>query len=131
MKTPRLLVAEDNDLMRWSLLELLCERHQIVGAVSNSQQLVHSAESLLPDAIVSDIFMPRMDGLSARSELLARNLAIPFIFVSALGKEVVELVPSDAPVGFVYKVEISNHLLNAVAAVLSGQRYLSPFYRDP
>jgi DNA-binding NarL/FixJ family response regulator len=131
MKMPRLLVADDNNLMRCAIVEILSERYQIVGAVADGQELVESAECLLPDAIVTDIFMMRMDGMAARSELIARQLAIPFVFVSALDKEVVQLVPDDAAVGFVHKVEILDHLLNAVAAVLSGQRYLSPYYKDP
>ena len=130
-RTPRLLVADDNDLMRCAIVEILCERYQIVGVVSDGQELVRSAESLLPDAIITDIFMARMDGLSARRELLARQLEIPFVFVSALGKEVVQLVSADSPVAFVYKAEMLNHLLNAVAAVLGSERYLSPYYRDP
>jgi DNA-binding NarL/FixJ family response regulator len=128
MKTPRLLVADDNNLIRCSIVEILCDKYQIIGAVSDGQELVQSAECLLPDVIVSDIFMSRMDGLSARSELITRRFTIPFVFVSALGKEVVQLVPDDAHVGFVYKAEMLDHLLNAVAAVLSGQRYLSPYY---
>jgi DNA-binding NarL/FixJ family response regulator len=124
------LVADDHDQMRCSIVELLCERYQVVGTVSDGEELVRSANCLLPDVIVSDIFMPRIDGLTARKQLIAQQLAIPFVFVSALGKEVVQFIPNDSPVAFVYKIEMIAHLLAAVAGVLVGQRYLSPYYSD-
>ena len=112
------------------MVELLCERFQVVGAVATGEELVRSANCLFPDVIVSDVFMTGMDGLSARSELIARHPAIPCVFVSAtLGKEIVQLVPGNALVAFVYKVEMLDHLITAVSAVLAGERYFSPYYR--
>ena len=129
MTRQRVLVADDHDQMRCSLVEVLCERFQVVGAVSDGEELVQSAKCLLPDLIVSDIFMARMDGLTARDKLIAEQLPIPFVFVSAR-TEVVLMVPGDAPVAFVYKTEIVSHLISAVTAVLAGKRYLSPYYRE-
>lgn len=128
-KAPRVLVADDQDRMRCFIVELLCERFQVVGAVADGQELIRSADCLSPDVIVSDVFMTGMDGPSARSELIARHPAMPFVFVSALGKEIVQLVPSNALVAFVYKVEMLDHLITAVSAVLAGERYFSPYYR--
>jgi DNA-binding NarL/FixJ family response regulator len=129
MKAPRVLVADDHAQLRCSIVELLCERFRVVGAVSDGEELVKSARCLLPDVIVTDIFMTPMDGLKARNELIGEHPAIPFVFVTALGKEVVALVPSDSAVAFVHKLEMFDHLICAVAAVLNGQRYLSPHYR--
>jgi DNA-binding NarL/FixJ family response regulator len=127
---PRVLVADDHDQMRCLMVELLCKSFQVVGAVADSEELIRSAGCLLPDVIVTDIFLTWLDGLSARYEVISQQPEISFVFVSALGKEVVELVPSDAPVGFVYKAEMLACLIDAVVAVLSGERYLSPHYRD-
>jgi DNA-binding NarL/FixJ family response regulator len=128
MKLPRVLVADDHDQFRFSIVELICEEFQVVGTVTDGKELVRSAQALIPDVIVSDIFMPQLTGLSAREKLLAGSLSIPFVFLSTLGKETVEFVPSDEVVAFVYKIEMG-FLREAIAAVLAGKRYLSPYYR--
>ena len=129
MKRPRVLVAEDNDLIRAIIVEVLCEEFQVVDAVTDGEKLLESASSLHPDAIVSDISMARIDGFAAREELIAQRADLPFIFVSGLGKEVVGMFPADSPVAFVHKAEIMEHLVDAVKSALSGQCYFSPFYR--
>jgi DNA-binding NarL/FixJ family response regulator len=129
MKLPRVLVADHHDQFRSLIVDLLSQEFQVVGVVAGGKELVRSAQTLIPDVIVTDIFMPQITGLSARDELLARSLTIPFVFLSALGKEAVEFVPSDEIVAFVYKIEMLGHLQEAIAAVLSGKRYLSPSYR--
>jgi CheY-like chemotaxis protein len=130
MTQPRVLIADDHHDTRRLIVALLSPYFQVVGDVSDGDELVQSAVHLLPDVIVSDIFMPRMDGLAARNKLLDQGQAVPFVFVSALGKEVVQFVPDHSTVAFVYKGDIVPHLSNAVEAVLVGQRYLSPNYRD-
>src|SRR5205085_9716504 len=108
--------------MRCSIVvELLCKGFQVVGAVCDGEELVRAALCLLPDVIVSDILMPRMDGLAARNKLIARQQAPPWVFVSTLGKDVVRFPPNDSPVALVYKNDMSAHLSNAVAAVLTGR----------
>jgi CheY-like chemotaxis protein len=130
MRQPRVLIADDHNVTRRLIAEILSAGFQVAGAVRDGEELVQSALLLLPDVIVSDIFMPRMDGVAARNQLLAQGQAIPFVFVSAHGKEVVQLVPELSTVAFVYKCDVLPHLSNALAAVLIGQRYLSPHYRD-
>jgi DNA-binding NarL/FixJ family response regulator len=129
MKRLRVLVADDHDNMRCSIVEFLCNDFQVVGAVCDGEELVLSASCLLPDVIVSDILMPRMDGLTARNKLIAQQRAIPFVFVSAL-EGVVPLVLNDPPAALVYKGEMVAHLSHAVAAVFTGRNYLSPYYGE-
>jgi DNA-binding NarL/FixJ family response regulator len=128
MKLHRVIVADDHDRMRSSIVALLSERFQVVGAVSDGGELIQCARCLLPDVIVSDIFMGGLGGILARDVLIDQGVIIPFVFVSGLGKEIVSRVSNDSPVAFVYKVEMLDHLVNAMAAVLAGQQYLSPYY---
>jgi DNA-binding NarL/FixJ family response regulator len=130
IKSPaRVLVADDHEQMRSLIAELLSEGFQVVGAVADGEELVRAAGSLRPDIIISDIAMPRMSGLEARNKLIRQKLAIPFVFVSAIGKEVAQLVPTDSRVALVYKAELADHLISAVEAVLAGAGYRSPYYR--
>jgi DNA-binding NarL/FixJ family response regulator len=129
MKKPRVLIAEDHDRLRCSIVQLLDIDFPVVGAVANGDDLVKAAARLRPDVIVSDIMMPRMSGLAARDILIARGRAIPFVFVSGLGKDVASLLPTACPVAFVHKQDLSSHLCHAVEAVVSGRIYLSPQYQ--
>jgi DNA-binding NarL/FixJ family response regulator len=129
MKKARVLIADDHDKMRCLIVELLDIDFPVVGAVDNGDDLVKAAARLRPDVIVSDIMMPRMSGLAARDTLIATGRAIPFVFVSGLGKEVASLLPTSCPVAFVHTKDLSSHLCNAVEAVLSGGVYLSPQYQ--
>lgn len=128
MRPRHVLVADHNDQLRSLIFELLREEFQIVRAVADGTALFRSAEYLLPDVIVSEAFMPGMAGLSVRNELVALGLSIPFVFLSSMGREIIELVPADATVAFVYKTELG-HLTKAIEAVHAGRRYLSPYYR--
>jgi two-component system response regulator DesR len=125
----RVLIADDHAPMRCAVVQLLCGAFHIVGAVCDGEELVLSATCLQPNVIVSDILMPRLDGIAARNKLFGQQNEIPFVFLSALGKEIVHLVSDETrPVAFVYKGEIVDHLNSAITAVLAGQRYFSPHY---
>ena len=129
-KKLRVLVADDHDEMRCSIVMCLCKDFQVVGAVCDGDELVQSAVCLSPDVIVSDIIMPLMDGQTARNQLLAQGRQIPFVFVSALDRKVVEFLANQPPTAFVYKGDMLTDLSNAVSAVFAGQSYLSPHYRE-
>src|SRR3954464_8787664 len=101
MKRLRVLVAEDHDLMRNSIVELLCREFQVVGAVCNGEELIQSASCLLPDVIVSDLLVPKLDGLEARNKLISQQrLVCPFVFVSLEDPDVVQTLAHNSPVAF-------------------------------
>jgi DNA-binding NarL/FixJ family response regulator len=130
MKESRVLIADDNYTTRCSILEVLCKDFQIVGVVCDGEELVQSAICLVPDVVVSELLMPRLDGLGARYRLNHGHRAIPFVFVSTLGKEVriLQFPDDESAVGLVYKGEMSVHLSSAVETVLTGRHYISPYY---
>ena len=128
MKKLRVLIADDHDPMRTFIFALLCKDFQVVGAVQDGQELVRCALCLRPDVIVTDISMPQMDGLAAKSALLGEGEPFPFIFVSTMDKDSVLHLHKDAYTGFVYKGDMASHLSLAVEAVYNGRGYLSPLY---
>jgi DNA-binding NarL/FixJ family response regulator len=85
---------------------------------------------LEPDVIVSDISMPVLGAFEARNELIAQGKTFPFVFVSIHGKEVFSHLPQDGSVALVYKLEMSEHLSDAVEIVYREGVWLSPFYRQ-
>ena len=67
----RILIADDHDLMRAGLVELL-QRHmdlKIVGEAANGMEAVRLAVRLKPDVILMDVSMPELDGIEAAKEI--------------------------------------------------------------
>ncbi len=83
-RAARILVAEDNADMRDYLTRLLSERWTVQTATDGAQALA-KATANPPDAIVSDMMMPGLDGLQLVAELRKsdRTREVPFILLSA------------------------------------------------
>lgn len=79
----RILVAEDNDLVAFTLEEHLTELgHHIVGRAHTGQEAIELAERLKPDLVFMDVRMPEMDGTEAAQRIYQKN-PIPIILVTA------------------------------------------------
>lgn len=70
----RVLIAEDSDLFVEILVEILDEESglEIVAIADNGADAVEYCEAHRPDIVLMDIHMPRLDGLSATEEIMAR-----------------------------------------------------------
>jgi response regulator NasT len=69
-QTTRVLIAEDEALIRLDLKEMLEEEgYTVVAEVGDGQQAVDQAEELRPDLVILDIQMPVLDGLSAAEQI--------------------------------------------------------------
>jgi PAS domain S-box-containing protein len=81
---PRLVIAEDNaDLLAY-LAELLAPEYDIVG-VGDGRKALEEARRALPDAILSDVMMPEMDGIALVHALKADEALkqVPIILLTA------------------------------------------------
>lgn len=81
----KLLIIEDETIVRESLIELLeLEDYTVFGAV-NGQEGLALAQKIIPDLIISDIAMPIMNGYELLEELKKdeNTSTIPIIFLSA------------------------------------------------
>jgi DNA-binding NarL/FixJ family response regulator len=67
----RVLLADDNDVLRGSLSEVLKSRAgwEVCAEVANGEQAVAKAKELKPDLIILDLAMPVVDGLKATREI--------------------------------------------------------------
>lgn len=87
MPDPIILIVEDHDILREGLSILLeTEGFRVVPA-GNGVEALRAMERATPDLILSDISMPEMDGYAFYDMVRSRSqwLAIPFIFLTALG----------------------------------------------
>jgi PAS domain S-box-containing protein len=81
----RVLVADDNADMREYLVRLLRGAGYQVDAVSDGQQALSRIRAERPDLVVSDVMMPRLDGLALVAALRAdpHTVAVPVLLLSA------------------------------------------------
>ncbi|HEY6575277.1 MAG TPA: response regulator, partial [Mycobacterium sp.] len=82
---PRVLVADDNADMREYLARLLRTAGYEVDLVTDGQQALERVRADLPDLVVSDVMMPRLDGLALVAALRTdpRTAAVPVLLLSA------------------------------------------------
>ena len=91
MAGKRILVAEDEAIIRLDLAEMLTESgYEVVGQASNGEQAVTLANELKPDLVVMDVKMPVLDGLSAAEQIGSQRLC-PVVMLTAFSQtELVE-----------------------------------------
>ena len=89
--TLRIVVAEDEAIIRLDLAEMLVESgHEVVGQASNGEQAVDLTREHRPDLVIMDVKMPVLDGISA-AEAIGKERIAPVIMLTAFSqKELVE-----------------------------------------
>jgi DNA-binding NarL/FixJ family response regulator len=81
MRRPRVLLADDHQMLVDALKSVLEPRCEVVGAVNNGRALLEAASTLQPVVIVLDIAMPQLNGLDAAWHLkrLAPDAKLVFL----------------------------------------------------
>jgi two-component system, response regulator PdtaR len=114
-ETIRVLIAEDEALIRLDLKEMLEEEgYSVVAEVGDGQQAVDQAQELRPDLVILDIQMPVLDGLSA-AEQIASNRIAPVIVLTAFSqRELVERARDAGAMAYLVKPFSKNDLVPAI-----------------
>ncbi len=85
----KILITDDDPIIIELLqVNLEFEGYDVITA-ADGQEAIEQAGRELPDLIILDIMMPRMDGWTARAEMLKdpRTAGIPVIFLSARAQQ--------------------------------------------
>lgn len=83
-----ILVVEDEHTLR-RLLEYRLGKQYDVRTAANGEEALQKVQESVPDLIISDIMMPKMDGFALQSALQKQKntRAVPFIFLTAKADE--------------------------------------------
>lgn len=86
MKKLKILIADDESIIRLGLKRILEEAGHIVFPADNGASALKLAEGCEPDLAILDIKMPEIDGIEAAQLLLDRR-DVPIIFLTAYGEQ--------------------------------------------
>ena len=121
VRRPRLLLADDHDLILNALRQLLEREFTVLRAVSDGEALVGAALELRPDVVLCDVSMPRLSGFQAIQRLRQELPQLRFIFLTM--HEDPELAAEAFRAGasaYILKSSPADELLRAVRTVLAG-----------
>src|SRR6185436_21033200 len=82
MQRPRVLLADDHNLLLGAFAKLLSDECEIVGTVSDGRALVEAAQRLKPDVIVLDVAMPLLNGLDAGRQIKQARKSVKLVYVT-------------------------------------------------
>jgi DNA-binding NarL/FixJ family response regulator len=123
------LIADDEDLMRAGLIELLTADPdiEIVGQASTGREAVDRTRRLTPDVVVMDVRMPDLDGIAATSELsrVAPDARVLILTTFEEDDYVFGALRAGAS-GFILKRARPEELIAAVHTIAAGDSLLSP-----
>jgi two-component system, NarL family, nitrate/nitrite response regulator NarL len=128
MKPIRLLLVDDHPVVRQGLRFCLKPQPnmEIAGEASDGYEAVRKARELLPDLILMDIEMPRMNGLAATELLRAELPQIKVLILSTYSSAeyVLRIVQSGAR-GYLLKAASPAELVQAIETVSVGETVFS------
>lgn len=125
----RVLIADDDDLMRAGLAELLSADPgiEIVGEAATGREAVERAQRLAPDVVLMDVRMPDLDGIAATRELAGTAPATRVLILTTFEQDdyIFGALRAGAS-GFLLKRTRPEELLAAVHTIAAGDSLLSP-----
>ena len=124
---PRLLLADDHELMVQGLRSLLVHDFDLVATVNDGRAAVAAFDRLRPDLLLLDVALPLLNGIEAARQvkLIVPEARIIFVTMHADPNYVEEAFRVGA-CGYVLKHAAAGELIDAINRVLDGGRFVSP-----
>ncbi|MFD1537151.1 response regulator [Nonomuraea guangzhouensis] len=125
----RVLVADDQALVRAGVRMLLqvAGDMEVVAEAQDGAEAVRLAEQHLPDVILMDLRMPRVDGLEATRRVLAARPATRIVVLTTFAEDSdVYAALRAGAVGFLVKDDEPERMVDAVRRAVTGEQLLGP-----
>jgi two-component system, response regulator PdtaR len=116
----RVLIAEDEALIRLDLAEMLVEEgYDVCGEAGDGETAVRLAQELHPDLVIMDIKMPIMDGLAAAERVAGGRIAPVVILTAFSQRDLVERAREAGAMAYLVKPFQKSDLVPAIEIALS------------
>lgn len=128
MEPPRVLIADDHEVVRKGLRTLLEEQPgwQIAGEASDGREAVEKAKTLKPDVTVLDISMPTLNGLEATRQMMKNNpQARVLVLTMHESDPLIREVLGAGARGYLLKSDAGRDLVNAVDAIRRNKTFFT------
>ncbi|RFQ12704.1 DNA-binding response regulator, partial [Pseudomonas sp. ATCC 13867] len=118
----KVLIVDDHPVIRMAMRVLLeKECHVVVGEADNGVDALSMVKDLVPDLVVLDIGIPRLDGLEVISRISAFDLPLKILVLTGQSASLFAMRCMQAGAsGFVCKQGGLAELISAVSAVVAG-----------
>ncbi|MBS1602677.1 MAG: response regulator transcription factor [Bacteroidetes bacterium] len=124
----RLLIADDHRMMRQAIIQIIKDEWPdvVCEEVEDGMDLVSSVMQNKFDLVISDLSMPRMNGLEALQASKRHVPDLPVLISSINGGEKYALrALRRGAAGYVPKLQLQRSLIKAIRTALRGKRYVS------
>ena len=131
--TIRILIADDHAVVAEGLKHLVEAQSdlEVVATVGDGREAVRVAKETEPDVVLMDLSMPELNGADATRAIIDTRPECRVIVLSMYAeREYVRRALKAGATGYVVKRSAAKELVDAIRAVHSGQRYLSPRVAD-
>ena len=131
MAGPRVLLADDHNLLLGAFEKLLAPECEIVGTATDGRTLVVEAQRLKPDLVVLDISMPLLNGLDAGRQIKQLRKSTKLVYVTM--NEDPDLAAEAFRAGasaYLLKRSAASELLLAIREVMMGRSYVTPLVTE-
>lgn len=128
MKKPRILIADDHDIVRRGLRSLLESEWgwEICGEATNGRDAVSMAADLKPDVVVLDVTMPQLNGVEATRQIkLARPETEVLAFTGTESELLVHQLFAAGARACVLKSDAGEQIIPAIKSLCLHQPYLA------
>lgn len=128
---PRVVIAEDEALIRLDLAEMLAEEgYDVVGQAGDGEAAVELATRLRPDLVVMDVKMPKLDGISAAAQI-ARERIAPVVMLTAFSqRDLVERARQSGAMAYLVKPFTASDLVPAIEMARSRFAEMAALERE-
>ena len=116
---PRIIVAEDEAIIRMDLIEMLREAgYNVIGEATNGREAISLARHLKPDLAILDVKMPEIDGISAAELIVSEKLAAVLMLTAFSQRELVERARDAGAMAYLVKPFSISDLTPAIEMAL-------------
>jgi DNA-binding NarL/FixJ family response regulator len=122
----RIVLADDHEIFRDGFKAMLKKQPSValLGEACDGEELVNLVRNLKPDVVVTDIKMPRMDGLQATKIISTEFPNIGIVALSMIDEEsqIVDMMEAGA-LGYLLKNAHKNEIIEAIESVYEHRVY--------